>query len=56
MDNRSTEGKDDETTVSAETFRRGLRRYLNRALQGETTVVTKHGEPVAVLTPVKPAA
>ncbi|HWP17588.1 MAG TPA: type II toxin-antitoxin system Phd/YefM family antitoxin [Burkholderiaceae bacterium] len=44
------------TTIGAFEAKTHLSALLDRVEQGEEVVITKHGRPVARLTPVRPAA
>jgi prevent-host-death family protein len=44
------------STYSVADAKAGLPRLIDRALQGEEVVITRHGKPVAELRPARPAA
>lgn len=44
------------TTVNARDANQHFSEILNKAVAGETVIITKHGEPVAQLTPYRPEA
>lgn len=48
--------KEEHEPVPSDAFRQGLGDFLDRALKGERTTITRHGKPVAVLVPVSDAA
>lgn len=48
--------KEESPSVPADELRQALGDFLDRALKGGTTVITRHGKPVARLVPIEDSA